>query len=195
MSAGTEIVRDQRARREAVSDSVNVDAGGVDASAGGHVAAWWGLVGVALTFAISVARLAERGIATIRAGLEPGEWIGLVVLVILFVYGEGVRGLQRRWIPAVLRRVAALRSEPRVSLRLLAPLHAMMLVGAPKGTLWRAWAGVGAIVAAVFIVRGLPEPWRGITDLAVACALGWGLIVIVAGAPRAVSGRPPARDA
>lgn len=186
MSAGTEAVERRPARARAAGDVTSVDT-----DAGGFAAAYWALFGVALTFAVSVARLAERGIATIRGGLEPAEWIGLAVLTALFVYGEGVRGLQRRWVPAVLRRVAKVRAEPRAWIRLLAPLHAMMLVGAPRGTLWRAWAGVGAIVAAVFIVRSLPEPWRGITDFAVACALAWGLMAILAGAPRLLAHRAP----
>lgn len=187
MGAGTEVVERRTARARGVRDIRSVDA-----DAGGFAAVCWALLGVALTFAVSVARLTERGIATLRGGLDPAEWMGLAVLTALFVYGEGIRGLQRRWVPAVLRRVAELRAEPRAWLRLLAPLHAMMLVGAPRGTLWRAWAGVAAIGAAVLIVRSLPEPWRGITDFAVACALAWGLMAILAGAPRLLARREAA---
>jgi hypothetical protein len=49
----------------------------------------------------------------------------------------------------------------------------------------KAWGGTAAIVAAVILVRNFPEPWRGITDLAVAAALTWGLGAIVAKAPEA----------
>jgi hypothetical protein len=167
------------------------DTGSVDTTRAGWIAVWWALLGLVLTFATAVFRLADRGIATVRGGLEPAEWLALAVLMGLFIYGEGVRGLQRRWIPAVLRRVAELRTERRRSIQLLAPLYAMLLVGAPRRTLWRAWLGVAAIVAAVFIVRALPEPWRGMTDLAVSAALGWGLLVILAGAWRLVARRSP----
>lgn len=179
MNAGTEVVPGPPAPPRAAGDVASVDA-----RAEGLVAACWALLGVVLLFATAVVRLGARGIATIRGGLDPAEWAALAVLTVLFLYGEGVRGLQRRWVPAVLRRIDELRTERRVSHRLLAPLHAMLLVGAPKATLWRAWAGVAAIVAAVLVVRSLPEPWRGMTDFAVATALAWGLVVILAGARR-----------
>jgi hypothetical protein len=95
------------------------------------------------------------------------------------VWGEGVRALERRWVPGVLARAALLGPAAPLRHRLLAPLYAMSLVGAPRRTLARAWLGVVLIVLAVFVVRALPEPWRGIVDTAVALALLWGLIAIV----------------
>jgi hypothetical protein len=166
----------------------------VDSRAGGFAATAWALLGLVLLFASAVARLGARGITTIRGGLELAEWLALVVLTVLFVYGEGVLGLQRRWLPHVLRRSAELRTVRRVLYRLLAPLYAMSLIGAPNRRLWRAWAGVAAIVAAVLVVRRFPEPWRGITDFAVAAALAWGLVAILAGALRLPVSRSPSRD-
>jgi len=189
VEAGTEVVSGRPAFSEAARGRGPVD------TRAGRLATGWALLSLVLIFATAVARLAARGITTIRGGLDPAEWLALVVLMILFIYGEGVRGLQRRWVPAVLRRVAELRTGRRVSHWLLAPLYAILLIGASKRTLWRAWAGVAAIVAAVLIVRSFPEPWRGMTDLSVAAALAWGLVVILAGAPRLAASRSPARDA
>lgn len=161
-----------------------------DSRAGGIAAAGWALLALVALFANAVVRLGARGIVTIRGGLDPAEWLALVLLTVLFVWGEGVRGLQRRWVPGVLRRVAELRGERHTLHRLLAPLYAMSLIAAPKRTLWRTWAGVAAIVAAVLIVRAFPAPWRGMTDFAVAAALAWGLVVIVAGALRMAGSAP-----
>ena len=180
MNAGTGVGAGSPAFPELAGSMTSVD------TREGRLATGWALISLVLLFATAVVRLAARGIETIRAGLDPAEWLALVVLMALFIYGEGVRGLQRRWVPAVLRRVAELRTGRCVSHWMLAPLHAMLLIGAPKATLWRAWAGVAAIVAAVLIVRSLPEPWRGMTDISVAAALAWGLIVILAGARRLV---------
>lgn len=137
------------------------------------------MAGIVVLFIEAAWRLAVRGVITIRAGLEPFEWLILIVLTIAFIHGEGVRALQRRWIPGVYRRIAALRDEKSVLYRLLAPLYAMSLIGATRSTLVRAWRGVVLIVAAVFIVRALPEPWRGIIDLGVASALAWGTVVLL----------------
>ena len=155
----------------------------------------WALVGVVLIFLDAVMQLGQRGIATVRAGLAPGEWIALALLTAAFVYGEGMRGLQRRWVPAVLRRVGQLGGERSPVYLLLAPLYAMLLIGAPPRTLRRAWTGVLAIVAAVLIVRSLPDPWRGMIDFAVAAALSWGLGAIVLGAVRLARGGSPSASA
>ena len=142
------------------------------------------MTGVVAVFIEAIVQLGRRGIATMRAGLEPIEWIVLAVLLIAFVYGEGVRALARRWVPGVLARTRELGPASRAIDRVLAPLYVMSLTGAPARVLARAWIGVALIVAAVLIVRALPEPWRGIVDLSVATALLVGLVAIVRGVRR-----------
>ena len=150
----------------------------------------WGLLGVVLIFADAILQLGTRGVRVLRAGLSPAEWLACAVITALFFYGEGVRALQRRWVPHMIERVAALRAE-RTRHRLLAPLYALSLIGAPARELIRAWLGVVGIVTAVLIVRALPEPWRGITDFAVAVALTWGLGSILLQGHRALRRDPP----
>jgi hypothetical protein len=152
-------------------------------------AMWWGIGGVAMVFGMAVYRLGIRGVDTVVRGLTPGQWVALLLLTAVFVYGEGIRALQRRYIPHVMRRVELLRTEPRWWYRLLAPLHALTLIGARTGMLLRSWAGTLAIVLAVAIVRSMPDPWRGIVDVAVASALAWGtLALLLATARRARTG-------
>ena len=148
----------------------------------------WALLGVALLFAVAIARLGARGLATVQAGLEPVAWLALLALTVTFVYTEGIRALQRRWGPHMLRRTTLLRTEPRLWIHLLAPLYALSLIAAPRRQLARAWAGLLAITAAVLVVRALPEPWRGIIDLAVALALTWGSVAIALAACRTFIG-------
>ena len=101
------------------------------------------------------------------------------MLAAAFAYGEGVRALARRWVPHMDRRARELGPDARGIHRALAPLYAMSLIGAPARVLLRAWIGVLLIAAAVFIVRAMPEPWRGIVDLSVAIALTIGLARMV----------------
>ncbi len=152
---------------------------------GGAVAAAWALTGVAVLFLFAVLRLGKRGLATLEAGLTPVAWVALALLTAAFVWGEGRGALQLRWVPRLVCRASALRAEGRVHHRILAPLYGMSLIGAPPKGMIKAWVGTAAIVAAVILVRSFPEPWRGITDLAVAAALAWGLGAIVAKAPEA----------
>jgi hypothetical protein len=134
---------------------------------------------VLLLFANAVMRLGARGVAAMRGGLEPFEWAALGALTVLFVYGEGVRALQRRWVPHVIARIRLLRSSDVVRHHLLGPLYAMSLVGAPRRTMVLAWTGLAAIAGAVFIVSRFADPWRGITDFAVGAALAWAMGALI----------------
>ena len=141
--------------------------------------ALWALVGIGAVFSLAVFRLGSRGIETVRAGLGTVEWVALVALVLLFLVGEGWGALQRKWVPRVVRRAADLRREAAMHHRVLAPLYGMSLIGGDARSRFRAWAGTASIIVAVLVVRSLPDPWRGIVDLAVASALGWGLGAIM----------------
>jgi len=144
-----------------------------------RLTAGWALLGVSALFGSAVFRLGSRGVATLQAGLDAFHLGALVVLVVVFVYGEGVRAIQQRYAPHLLGRVSRVSRERRWIFRLLAPLYAMSLVGAERRSLLRAWGGVSAIVGAILLLRVTPEPWRGIVDLAVALALAWGLGAIL----------------
>lgn len=144
--------------------------------------ATWAYAGVVLLFANAVIRLGARGVAAMRSGLEPVEWTALIALTVVFVYGEGVRALQRRWVPHVFARIRKLRALPVVRYHVLGPLYAMSLVGAPRRTMLLAWTGVIGIVGAVIVVSRFADPWRGITDFAVSAALAWALGALLLGA-------------
>ncbi len=139
----------------------------------------WALVGVVALLGNAVVRLGRRGLDTVREGLSAGEWTVLAAVFVLFVYVEGVRALQRKWVPFVVGRMEALGRRSPLLHRLLAPLHVMALVGGPRRTVLRAWAGVAAVIVAILVLRSVPDPWRGIVDVGVAAALGWGLLVLL----------------
>jgi hypothetical protein len=143
------------------------------------LAGLWAVAGIALLFGRATWALGSRGAATVAAGLQPVEWLILAGLVGVFLYGEGVLALQRKWVPRVCARIEQLRDGAPLPYRLLAPFYAMSLLGGPARGVLRAWAGVVAIILAVLVVSRFPQPWRGIVDLAVAAALGWGLLVLV----------------
>lgn len=149
------------------------------------LASAWALLGVAAAFAWPVYRLGVHGFEAIAGGLDAVEWTGLVLLTAAFVYGEGVRALDRRWVPSMIERVRALRDEGGL-LKLLGPLYGLGLVGRDRWQVTKHWVGVFLIVLAVLIIRAMPSPWRGIVDFAVGAALAWGLIAIMRRVPTAV---------
>lgn len=154
-------------------------------SLAGRISAGWAVLGVSALFASAAYRLGERGIATILDGMAMFEWVALLVLTFVFVYGEGHRALQLRWVPALMARAERLaHAERSLVFRVLAPLYGLSLIGGSSQQLKRAWLGAGAILVAIAGVRALPDPWRGIIDFSVAAALVWGLATILLAAPR-----------
>jgi hypothetical protein len=147
----------------------------------GTAAFAWAIVGVGATFVEAIYRLGGRALATIESGLTVRQWLAFGACVVLFGYAEGYRALQRRFVPHVLARSLSLGLDFRCRplLTVLAPLYAVSLLGAERRAASGAYASVGLIVAAVWVVRALPHPWRGIVDGAVAVALSWGLLSLV----------------
>ena len=144
----------------------------------GRIAAVWAPLGVSILFGLAVFRLVMRGLAEVGAGLTAIQWTVLLLTVALFVYGEGFLALQRHWVPRMAERASRLRASRSAIVLILAPLHAMSLLGGSTRELVRGWSMVAAIVAAVIVIEWLPAPWRGIVDLGVACALAWGLLFV-----------------
>lgn len=150
------------------------------------VVSGWTVLGVAALFSSAIYRLGSRGVATIRGGLGWMEWAALILLTAGFVYAEGVRALDRRWVPGLVERARRLREEPGIVLPLLGPLYGLSLVGSDRSALARGWLATTSIVVAIIVVRSFPDPWRGIVDFAVAAALAWGLVAILRRVPKAV---------
>ncbi len=139
----------------------------------------WALVGVTLVLADGCARLGLRALRLLEANaLSPLQWVCFAAIVGAFAWGEGYLALQRRFMPAVLARAHALGAAPRGFCTFAAPLHALGLIGVPRATLLRAWAGAFAIVGAAVAVRALPEPWRAMVDGGVSVALAWGIVAL-----------------
>jgi hypothetical protein len=149
-------------------------------AAGAGAVSTWAVLGVAAVLLEPATRLGVHGAATIAAGLNTLQWVALVGLTLLFGYVEGWRGLQRRFVPAVVERAFEIARARQRAAHWLAPLHALGLFGGTRRTRARAWRGAALIAAAVVLVRALPEPWRGIVDAAIAVSLAWGVGALLA---------------
>jgi len=109
-----------------------------------------------------------------------GMQVALTILWVIFNgYGEGYRAFQLRFSPRVVLRAHELARDPSPLKVLLAPFYCMNLVYAPKVRLIISWLAVGLIFCAVYAVRQLDQPWRGIVDMGVVVALAWGIIAMV----------------
>lgn len=147
----------------------------------------WAVAGLALLLGRASVSLFFKGY---REVLDPPllsnlEWGALALIVVLFAWGEGWMALHRKWAPRVAGRMRAIDERTPPHLLVFAPLHAVGLVGAPRRTLVRTWAGAGAIVVAIVAVRQMAQPWQGMIKLGVSLALAIGVVSLVG---RAVDG-------
>lgn len=137
----------------------------------------WAVIALSAALLEAIYRLGARAASVIFAGLSAQQWVWLLVIVALFVWAEGVRALHGRFVPGVLERLPVLSPFPLAIV--LAPFEALGLLKAPAKTRLRALATVAAIVAAVLVVRQLPEPWRAMIDAGVAVALSVGVVSLL----------------
>jgi hypothetical protein len=160
----------------------------------GRLIELWGVAGVVALLVQALLRLTPLAVDAIRDGMSAGQWVLLVIWVVINAHAEGYRGFHRRFSPRVVARAQWLGAHPRPHLVVLAPVFCMSLIFASRRGRWVARIVLAAIVAIVVVVRGLAQPWRGIVDAGVVVGLGLGLISLLYFYARALRGLPPAID-
>jgi hypothetical protein len=172
-------------------------AGGAPAPAvpqlAGIAAAVWGVAGQLALLgvgAVQLLRAALRGFAT--AGIDATTLALAAASVATLCYFQGYRGFQLGYARLVAARAAHLARHPRPLHALLAPLHVCGLLHATRRRRFGTALLFGVMGALAVLVGRLPEPYRAVVDLGVACGLGWGSASVLALAVRAAAGRPPA---
>ena len=162
--------------------------------AGASWASYWGVGGIFAILGEALYRLTPRALDPLLSGeLSVPETAFYAVTVASMALGEGYVGFQRNFSPRAVARAFQLNTAPR-SRQLLAPLYCMGLLYATRRRLIINWALTLGIVALVFLVRLLPQPWRNIVDAGVVAGLLWGTVATVALFAQALSGRVPRCD-
>lgn len=154
----------------------------------------WSVGGVVLLLAKALWALTPLALEALRSDLGPAHWAAAAVWVPFMAYTEGYKGFQKRFSPRVVRRAFLLARTRRPLHVLLGPLFAMGLVHATRRRLIASWVLVIGIVTLVILVRGLPQPWRGIVDLGVVVGLTWGAASILCFLVPAFAGHEPDVD-
>ena len=140
----------------------------------------WAVGGVIAMFVEAAYRLAVKAAETVQAGLSPFEWVAFAAIAGSLAYFEGYRAFQVRFGPRIVARAFAFSGEFRPRWIPLAPFHALSLFGGTRAEIARGWLVVALVAGAVFAVRALPFPWRGLVDGGVSIALAWGIVAMTA---------------
>ncbi len=152
----------------------------------------WALLGVALLLTQALLRLTPVALEPISTGVLSPLQIAIYALwVAICGYSEGYRAFHRAWSPRVVARAWSIAGRPRPLLVVLAPIVAMGLFHATRRRLVISWSATSAIVAAILLLRYVPQPYRGIVDGGVVVGLALGLLSLVVHFARSVRGNPP----
>lgn len=157
----------------------------------GLIGAIWGLCGVCLLLFSAIWRLTPHAIEALGGGLSVSQWVFGMVWLVFMVYSEGWRGFHRGFSPRVVARAARLQEQPDRVAVLLGPLVCLGFLRATSRRRRISIIVFSAICALVFLVRLLPQPWRGLIDLGVVSGLAVGLLSMVYYAALWAGGRPP----
>jgi len=142
------------------------------------VGAVWGIVGVALVLGSAVVRVWPKAADAFRFGLNPLQWIVLVVWVTFMLIGEGYRGFQLNFSPRVAARMWYLVQHGRTTDLLLAPFYCICYYGASRRRIISSWSLTAGVTLIILIVTRIEQPWRGIIDCGVVLGLLYGLVCV-----------------
>jgi hypothetical protein len=112
----------------------------------------------------------------------------MAVWVLTNAYFEGYRGFHLSFVPRVVRRTEKLLEAPSPLRVALAPLYAMGYFDATAREKRLAWGVTLLVWIAIFVVRALPQPWRGIIDAGVVVGLFLGSLSLLAQGARLLFG-------
>lgn len=136
----------------------------------------FGIAWITYVLGEAIFRLVPLAIAPWRDGtLTPILKLVWIAWFIVNAYFEGYRGFQQRFSPRVVARAVYLGANP-TPLRLIFALpFCLSMFHAKRSQLIFRWTFVTALYTLIYMVKFLPQPWRGILDGGVVIALVWGL--------------------
>jgi hypothetical protein len=139
----------------------------------------WGVGGFMLLLGFAALRLIMPAREAFSYSFTWYHWASLSAIVLLLLYVKGYRAFQKGLSRRVVMRARQIKADPGTVRVLLAPLYCMGFFGAGlrRGLMM---AGItAAMVGFIFLVRLLPQPWRGIVDVGLVGAFSWGFVATV----------------
>jgi hypothetical protein len=142
----------------------------------GKIAVIWALIGLSALFLSAIFRLAPHAIEAIQLGLSPAQWLFTILWSAFMLISEAYQGFYQRFSPRFASRALELYQKPTIKRLLLAPLFCIGFIESTRRLKLTVWGVSTAVTAAVFIVRHIDQPLRGIIDIGVILGLGFGLV-------------------
>lgn len=157
----------------------------------GLIASLWGVFGVLALLGMAIFKLSAPALATFTYPLGARHWLLLFAGLTFLLYVKGYRGFQRALSPRIATRARQLRQQPTLLRTLLAPLYCMGYFAIERRKQAFVLLMTAVMVLLVFLVRQLEQPWRGIVDVGIVLALGWGFMTTLVFSAQALATATP----
>lgn len=154
----------------------------------GATAAVWGIGGLLLILIYAVIRLVPIASESRHYALDWTHWSALGANTLLMAYMEGYRGFQKSLAPRVVSRARELSQRPSITGAIFAPAYCYGILHAPAREIVARTALIAMIVAFIFGMRMLDNPWRNLLDVGVVVGLSWGIVAICVNGWQAMRG-------
>lgn len=155
----------------------------------------WASGGVVLLIGQALYRLSTIAYEALSSGtMTQTQWVICIVWSLSNCYMEGYKGFHTKFVPRVVARAHHLAHNPFQPAVLLAPLFSMAFFHSARRGKAAAWGVTFAVLLAIFAVRQLPQPWRGIIDAGVVAGLGVGILSLIAAILSRLAGKRPTGD-
>jgi len=151
-----------------------------------------GILGLLVQAQLRLGKIAWEALSS--ESLTHNQLLLCIAWVVLNAYMEGYRGFHRRFVPRVVARANHLATAGDAFPRWLGPVYAMAYVRATPRAKYAAWGVTGAVLIAIFFVRRLSQPWRGIIDAGVVVGLLIGSVSLLLAAAQCLRGKVPTAD-
>lgn len=154
----------------------------------------WGIVGITLILGSAIFRVWPKAVDAFHVGLNPFQWVVLVLWVGFMLISEGYWGFQKQFSPRVAARMWQLAQHGQTCDLWLAPFYCVGYYGSTRRRMITSWSLTAGITLIIVIVIHLSQPWRGIIDCGVALGLLYGLISVYAFTWRTLHNRTHVAD-
>ena len=144
----------------------------------GIIGVIWGLGGTFTLLIFAIYRLSIIALDAFSYDFFWYHWLVLIGNTIFMAHSEGYRGFQLNFSPRVAARGKSLFEHPTLLHVITAPFFCIGYYHIKRSKQILIIGLTTGIIILVYLIRFMPQPWRGIIDIGVVVGLSWGVVTL-----------------
>jgi len=144
----------------------------------GVIGVLWGLMGIFTLLIFAIYRLSSIALDAFSYDFFWYHWLVLIGNTLFMAHSEGYRGFQLNFSPRVAARLKSLFEFPTFLHVITAPFYCIGYYHIKRSKQLLIIGLTTGILILVYLIRFMPQPWRGIIDVGVVVGLSWGVVTL-----------------